>query len=83
MTGYGPNGVRRVRVEGHIALTLTPAQQDVPGDGTVSQQSGAGPRGKVRQLFDMRGFDHQGAYNNDAVVLLMHHLIAKLVQKLP
>ena len=80
---YGETGGRRVRVEGHSDLHFVPARQDVAGDGTVSHQSGVGPRGKVRQLFDIRGFDHQGAFNHDAVLLLTHHLIVKLVQKMP
>ncbi len=82
-TGYGPSGGRRVRVEGRTNLHFVPARQDVAGDGTVPHQSGAGPRGKVGQLFDVRGFDHQGAFNNEAILLLTHHLIVKLVQKLP
>ena len=82
-TGYDPSGGRRVRVEGRTDLHFVPARQDVAGDGTVPHQSGAGPRGKVAQLFDVRGFDHQGAFNNEAILLLTHHLIVKLVQKLP
>jgi hypothetical protein len=81
-TGYGPGGGRRVRVEGRSDLYFVPARQDVAGDGTVPHQSGAGPRGKVSQLFDVRGIDHQGAYNNDAILMLTRHLIVKLVQKL-
>jgi pimeloyl-ACP methyl ester carboxylesterase len=80
--GYGPGGGRRVRVEGRSDLYFVPARQDVAGDGTVPHQSGAGPRGKVSQLFDVRGIDHQGAYNNDATLMLTQHLIVKLVQKL-
>jgi pimeloyl-ACP methyl ester carboxylesterase len=79
---YSPTGGRRVRVEGRTDLCFVPARQDVAGDGTVPHQSGAGPRGKVSQLFDVRGFDHQGAFNNDAVLMLTRHLIVKLVQKL-
>lgn len=81
--GYGTTGGRRVRVEDRTELHFVPARQDVAGDGTVPHQSGVGPRGKVQQLFDIRGFDHQGAFNNEAILLLTHHLIAKLVQKLP
>jgi pimeloyl-ACP methyl ester carboxylesterase len=81
-TGYGHAGGRRVRVEGRTDLQFVPARQDVAGDGTVPQQSGAGPRGKARQMFDIRGFDHQGAYNQDAVLQLTHHLIVKMVQAL-
>ena len=74
---------RWVKVEGKTVLHFVPARQDISGDGTVPQQSGAGPRGKVRQLFEVRGFDHQGAFNNEAVRLLTQHLIVKLVQNLP
>jgi len=81
--GYGTMGGRHVRVEDRTELHFVPARQDVAGDGTVPHQSGVGPRGKVSQLFDIRGFDHQGAFNDDAVLLLTHHLTAKLVQKLP
>jgi pimeloyl-ACP methyl ester carboxylesterase len=82
-TGYGPSGGRRVRVEGRTDLLLVPARQDVAGDGTVPRQSGASPQGKVRQVFEVRGFDHQGAFNHDAILLLTHHLIVKMVQTLP
>jgi pimeloyl-ACP methyl ester carboxylesterase len=81
--GYGETWGRRVRVEGKTPLHFVTAAQDTAGDGTVPQQSGAGPRGKVRQLFELRGFDHQNAYNNDAVMLLTQHLIVKMVQELP
>jgi len=81
-TGYGSTGGRTVRVEGRTTLHFVPARQDVAGDGTVPHQSGAGPRGKVRQLFDIRGIDHQGVFNDEAVLMLTRHLIVKLVQKL-
>jgi len=82
-TGYGPSGGRRVRVEDRTDLHFVPARQDVAGDGTVPRQSGAGPQGKAKQVFEIRGFDHQGAFNNQAVLLLTHHLIVKMVQTLP
>jgi pimeloyl-ACP methyl ester carboxylesterase len=81
-SGYSSAGGRRVRVEERTDLYFVPARQDVAGDGTVPHQSGAGPRGKVKQLFDVRGIDHQGAFNNDAILMLTQHLIVKLVQKL-
>lgn len=74
---------RYVRVEGKTTLKFEPAPQDSAGDGTVPQQSGIGPQGKVKQLFELRGFDHQSAYTNDAVLLLTQHLIVKMVQELP
>jgi pimeloyl-ACP methyl ester carboxylesterase len=81
--GYSETWGRRVRVEDKTFLHFMPGVQDSVGDGTVPHQSGIAPRDKVRQLFELRGFDHQGAYKNDAVLLLTQHLIVKLVQELP
>lgn len=81
-SAYGPSGGRVVRVENKTDLHFVPARQDVAGDGTVPQQSGAGPRGQVRQVFEVRGFDHQGAFNDDAILLLVRHLVVKMVQTL-
>jgi hypothetical protein len=83
IVGYGETWSRQVKVEGKTTLSFIPASQDTAGDGTVPQQSGIGPQGKVRQLFELRGFDHQGAYKNDAVLMLTQHLIVKLVQEMP
>jgi hypothetical protein len=83
LTGYRETVGRRVKVENRSALDFVPARQDIGGDGTVPTQSGAGPRGKVKQLFELRGFDHQEAFNNEGVLLLTQHLVAKLVQELP
>jgi len=80
---YGGSGGRRVRVEGRTDMLFLPDRQDVPGDGTVPQQSGVGPLGKVKQVFEVRGFDHQGAYNSEAIQLLTYYLVAKMVQELP
>lgn len=81
--GYREKGGRRVKVEGKTILDFTPADQDSAGDGTVPQQSGAGPRGKTKQLFELRGLDHQYAYKDEAALLLSQHLIVKMVQELP
>jgi pimeloyl-ACP methyl ester carboxylesterase len=83
LTGYRETVGRRIKVEGKTALELVPARQDVGGDGTVPIQSGAGPRGKVKQLFEIRGIDHQGAFKDESTLLLTQHLVAKLVQELP
>ena len=82
LAGYRETVGRRIRVEGKAALDVVPAPQDVGGDGTVPMQSGAGPRGKVRQLFEIRGIDHQGAFKDESILLLTQHLVAKLVQEL-
>lgn len=81
--GYEPSGGRRVRVEGRNDLHFVPARQDAAGDGTVPYQSGIAPKEHAKQVFEIRGFDHQGAFKHDSVLLLTQHLIAKLVQKLP
>jgi hypothetical protein len=83
LMGYRETVGRRVKVEGRTALEFVPARQDIGGDGTVPPQSGSGPRGKIRQLFEVRGLDHQEAFNNEAVLLLTKHLVVKLVQELP
>lgn len=58
-----------------------PAAQDAPGDGTVSAQSGDGPRGKIKGIFRTVGFDHQGSYKNRHMLKLTYHLIARIVQE--
>jgi pimeloyl-ACP methyl ester carboxylesterase len=63
------------------AMLFVPGEQDTSGDGTVSQQSGEGPRGKVRRLFRTTGYDHQGSYANEHMLKLTHHLICKIVQE--
>ena len=55
--------------------------QDTPGDGTVSQQSGAGPQGKIKRLFRTVGYDHQGSYADDHMLALTHHLIVRIAQE--
>jgi pimeloyl-ACP methyl ester carboxylesterase len=82
-TGYRETVGRRIKVEGKTALDAIPAPQDIGGDGTVPPQSGAGPRGKVKQLFEIHGIDHQGAFKDESILLLTQHLVAKLVQELP
>lgn len=73
---------RRVVVEGKTELRFEPDFQDTRGDGTVPYQSGAGPAGKVKQLFAAEGFDHQDSYNNSDILTLTLRLIAKIVQEM-
>lgn len=63
------------------SILFTPGEQDTSGDGTVSQQSGAGPAGKVRRIFRTNGFDHQSSYANEDMLKLTHHLICKIAQE--
>jgi hypothetical protein len=83
LAGYRETVGRRVKVEGKTILEFVPAGQDADGDGTIPSQSGAGPQGKARQLFEIRGLEHQDAFNDEAAQLLTQHLVVKLVQELP
>lgn len=81
--GHTALGQRRVRVEGRANLLFTLEQQDARGDGTVPQQSGMAPRGKVRQVFATQGYDHQGAYKHPDMLMLTLRLVVKIVQEMP
>lgn len=71
---------RHVRLASGESLWFEHSVQDRPGDGTVPQQSGAGPSGKVAAVFRTAGYDHQGSYGDEAMLMLTQHLIAKIVQ---
>jgi hypothetical protein len=58
-----------------------PGEQDAPGDGTVPQQSGDGPRGKAKRVFHATGFSHQDSYADKHMLKLTFHLIARLSQE--
>ncbi|MDB5748357.1 MAG: hypothetical protein JWP72_3205 [Massilia sp.] len=80
--GETTTGQRRVLVDGKTELRFAPDQQDTRGDGTVPHQSGAGPAGKVKQVFATEGYDHQGSYNNEHMLMLTLRLISKIVQEI-
>ena len=64
--------------------TLTPCwnqEMESPhssGDGTVPEESGRAPQGKVKFIAKMRGFDHQGSYQYAQVQALTLYCIAKI-----
>ena len=78
---HAHDGARTVKVDGKTTLHFAPAQQDQRGDDTVPHQSGAGPAGKVRQLFATRGYGHKGSFKNADMLLLTQYLIVKIVQE--
>jgi pimeloyl-ACP methyl ester carboxylesterase len=80
--GETTTGQRRVLVDGRTELRFAPEQQDTRGDGTVPHQSGAGPAGKVKQVFATEGYDHQGSYNNEHMLMLTLRLISRIVQEI-
>lgn len=79
---HEPDGARTVEVDGKRILSFAVEPQDAQGDDTVSQQSGAAPAGKVRQLFATRGVRHQDSYRHRDALLLTHYCIVKIVQEL-
>ncbi|MDN4060949.1 hypothetical protein QPK31_22285 [Massilia sp. YIM B02769] len=79
--GHTSSGERRVLVAGKAELSFEPEAQDGPGDGTVPRQSGIGPTGHVKQVFEVRGVDHQESFKNSDVLLLTLRLIVKIAQE--
>jgi hypothetical protein len=80
---HNSTGQRRVQLDGKTELFFELEAQDARGDGTVPHQSGAGPSGKVKQVFATRGFDHQGSYKHPEMLMLTLRLIVKIVQGTP
>lgn len=80
--GETQTGQRRVLVEGKTELRFSTELQEARGDGTVPRESGAGPSGKVKQVFATKGYDHQGSYNNNDMLMLTLRLISKIVQEI-
>ena len=80
--GQSTTGQRRVLIEEKTELRFAPDQQDTRGDGTVPYQSGAWPTGRVKQVFAMAGYEHQGSYKNEHVLMLTLRLITKIVQEI-
>jgi pimeloyl-ACP methyl ester carboxylesterase len=76
-------GARLVTVEHDSQVLFKPETGDTRGDATVPHQSGAGPAGKVKQLFETRGYDHQGSYKHDDILMLTLRLIVKIVHGMP
>lgn len=74
-----PDG-RLVGVEPGCEMLFRPEPPDTRGDGTVPHQSGAGPAGNIRQLFETRGYDHQGSYRSEDMLMLTLRLIVRIVQ---
>lgn len=77
-----PDG-RLVDIEPGCQMLFRPEPPDSRGDGTVPHQSGAGPAGKIQQLFETRGYDHQGSYNTEDMLMLTLRLIVRIIQGRP
>jgi pimeloyl-ACP methyl ester carboxylesterase len=80
LSRHAPDGGRLVNVDPECSVFFKPEPPDTRGDRTVPRQSGAGPTGKVRHLFETRGYDHQGSYNNEDMLMLTLRLIVRIVQ---
>jgi pimeloyl-ACP methyl ester carboxylesterase len=80
LSRHDPDGGRFVDVDPECSVLFKPDPPETRGDRTVPHQSGAGPAGKVQHLFETRGYDHQGSYNNEDMLMLTLRLIVRIVQ---
>lgn len=75
------NGFREVEGAKGEKFVFQHSEQDAAGDGTVPMRSGEGPSGLAKRTFNTNGYDHQGSYSNDGMLLLTMQLIARIVQE--
>lgn len=73
------SSARNVQLSDGRTVLLKISEQDEPGDGTVPARSGIGPSSKVKQLFRVRGFDHQASYSTEEMLKLTLHLVVRIV----
>jgi pimeloyl-ACP methyl ester carboxylesterase len=78
--GHQRGAGRVVHLDPECSLLFKPEPPESRGDRTVPAQSGAGPTGKVQHLFRTQGYDHQGAYNNEDMLMLTLRLVVRIVQ---
>jgi pimeloyl-ACP methyl ester carboxylesterase len=81
--GHQRGAGRVVHIDPDCPLLFKPEPPESRGDRTVPAQSGAGPAGKVQLLFRTQGYDHQGAYNNEDMLMLTLRLVVRIVQGMP
>ncbi|QNX60532.1 esterase/lipase family protein [Acinetobacter seifertii] len=77
------NGIRYISlVSGNLGV-FSISNQNAAGDGTVPYQSGSAPLKQpgVKQVFKMKGFDHQGSYNNTLVRRSVLYSIVKIIKE--
>ncbi|WP_202743217.1 esterase/lipase family protein [Acinetobacter calcoaceticus] len=77
------NGIRYISlVSGNLGV-FSISNQNAAGDGTVPHQSGCAPLKQpgVKQVFKMKGFDHQGSYNNTLVRRSVLYSIVKIIRE--
>lgn len=77
------NGIRYISlVSGNLGV-FSISNQNAAGDGTVPHQSGSAPLKQpgVKQVFKMKGFDHQGSYNNIQVRRSVLYSIVKIIKE--
>ncbi len=77
------NGIRYISlVSGNLGV-FSISNQNAAGDGTVPHQSGSAPlkQSGVKQVFKMKGFDHQGSYNNTLVRRSVLYSIVKIIKE--
>lgn len=76
------NGLRYIKLTNGKFGTFKISEKNADGDGTVPWQSGRAPfkQAGVKQVFQMKGFDHQGAYNNIHVRRSVLYSIVRIIK---
>lgn len=77
------NGLRYIELTNGKFGTFKISDQNADGDGTVPWQSGSAPlkQSGVKQVFKMKGFDHQGSYNNTHVRRSVLYSIVRIIKE--
>jgi len=77
------NGLRYITLTSGKFGTFKISEKNADGDGTVPWQSGAAPLKQtgVKQVFKMKGFDHQGSYNNIHVRRSVLYSIVRIIKE--
>ena len=77
------NGLRYIILTSGKFGTFKISEKNADGDGTVPWQSGSAPLKQtgVKQVFKMKGFDHQGSYNNIHVRRSVLYSIVRIIKE--
>lgn len=77
------NGLRYIKLVSGQFATFKISEKDAAGDGTVPWQSGRAPlkQSGVKQVFQMKGFDHQGSYKNAQVKRSVLYSIVRIIKE--
>lgn len=77
------NGIRYISLVSDNLGVFSISNQNASGDGTVPHQSGCAPlrQAGAKQVCKMKGFNHQGSYNNTQVRRSLIYSIVKIIKE--